>query len=139
MVQKWPRVTKLVSSVVVNVRAKRQPEAGSMRILCPRIVFYRFSFVRLILQTYELFRQYKLLDDKAHIWYERTSHRFISAGTKVMVICQGQSNMKVIFEKKKNDYRGISVSHCYQLQITIDSFLSVQRVGQTPAHLITPR
>ena len=30
---------------------------------------------------------------KAHIWYERISHQYASAGTKVKVICKGQGQM----------------------------------------------
>ena len=47
---------------------------------------------------------------KAHIWYEGTSHRYTSPGTKVKVICKGQGQISGHVSQKMG-VSGASVFH----------------------------
>ena len=51
----------------------------------------------------------------AHVWYEDTSHRYTSPGTKVKVICkgQGQSQISGSCFSKDGCFGGISVSQTH--------------------------
>ena len=50
---------------------------------------------------------------KAHIWYEGTSHRFTSPGTKFKVICRDQGQISGSCFSKDGCFRGISVSQTH--------------------------
>ena len=52
----------------------------------------------------------KLAPPWGHIWYEGTSHRYTSPGTKVKVICKGQGQISGSCVLKDGCFGGISPS-----------------------------
>ena len=55
----------------------------------------------------------KLIWLKANFWYEVTSHRYTSAGTKVKVICNCESQISGSHFSKNGHIGGISVSQTH--------------------------
>ena len=49
----------------------------------------------------------------AHIWYEGTSHRYTSPGTKIKVICKGQGQISGSCFSTDGCFGGISVSQTH--------------------------
>ena len=54
---------------------------------------------------------------KAHIWYEGTSHRYTTPGTKVKVICKGQGKKSGSSFSKDGCFEGISVSQTHPVSL----------------------
>ena len=73
----------------------------------------RPSVCKLNMKTFFFPLLLNLFSYKAHIWYEGTSHRYTSPGTKVKVICKGQGQISESCFSKDGCFGGISVSQTH--------------------------
>ena len=72
-----------------------------------------------------------LFSCKAHIWYEGTSHRYTSAGTKVKVLCEGGGQISRSHFSRNGCLKGISVpwTHLVPQCFQKSSFSGLLKVG----------